>query len=191
MSSFTDPSIDCANAASTQDPAQNPPETPTIDPPEIQQNSTEFKTFCPKSFPDPQSDAPPSCQTPAPLTSRQQTAISLLTSGHTISSVAATLNLHRTTIHNWKKNPEFIHELTTRQLEIRQASDARLRRLILHATQTALDSLSSKRPDRHQHAFRLLTIMRPYITLLDKISPNCLDDYPPRPETQTKDKSND
>jgi len=125
-----------------------------------QQNPTEPNTFC-------KNTSPSSHQ----LTSRQQTAISLLTSGHTITAVAATLGLNRCTIHQWKQLPAFISELTTRQEEIRIASDARIRRLLLQASQTALDSLSSKREDRHRNAFRVLSVIRPFIPLMNQPLP--------------------
>jgi hypothetical protein len=171
--SSTDPSVNCAISSSTPaDPTS--PQTESGDASaltteiSIQQNPTESDKKDP--FPSP-SLTPASLLTPS-----QQTAISLLISGHSVSAVAAALGFHRSTVYEWKRNQAFTKELARRQHEVRHASDARLRRLLLHASHTALDSLSSKRRDRYQNAFRLLTIMRPYIPILNQPAPAFPDD---------------
>jgi len=145
---------------------QNPTESDTpkdttpepIDP--TRQNPTDSDT---------QSAPPPN------LTHRQQTAITLLLAGHTMTSVAANLGLHRSTLYEWKRQSDFMQELNRRHQEIRRASDARLRLLLLQSTQAALDSLKKKRPDRHQNAFRLLTVLRPFLPVLNQPEPPFAD----------------
>lgn len=170
MSSSFDPSIVPDTALSV--PLHPIPDAlPTQENPDtIRQNPTN---------PDPQFTQPDS---PAPkitqptLSSRQQTAITLLLSGHTISAVAAVLGLNRSTVYEWKRLPAFIRELNHRQHEIRCAADARLRRLFLQTTQTALDSLEHKCDLRHKNAFRLLSVLRPNIPFMDQPQPPMPDD---------------
>jgi hypothetical protein len=128
---------------------------PTASEPEIRHNSTDFDTKL-------KNDPPTLSQKPA-LTPTQITAISLLTAGHTIAATASLLNLHRSTIHLWKRQPPFAEELDRRIDEIAQASEARIRLLFLQTTQKALDSLKDKDPDRmYKNCFRLLALLRPY-----------------------------
>jgi hypothetical protein len=164
MSSSFDPSIVPATAPSI-DSTTIPPQ---VNPDEIRQNPTESDTQLTQPN-------PPTTITQPTLSSLQQTAITLLLSGHTLSAVAATLRLHRSTLYQWKRIPAFILELNHRQHEIRRAADARLRRL-LQTTQTALDSLEHKCDLRHKNAFRLLTVLRPYIPFMDQPEPPFPDD---------------
>lgn len=149
---------------SPQNPAESTTPPAAANNPPTSQNHTESHTNL--DFPS------PSLTPPSDLTPRQQTAISLLVSGHSISAVAATLSVSRWTLHHWKRDPAFLRELTKRQHEVCRASDARLRRLLLQTTQTALDSLGRKLDNRFQHAFRLLTILRPYIPHMNQPEPS-------------------
>jgi hypothetical protein len=157
-------------AISEPAPASDPPQTPDT----IRPNPTDPDTTSQFALPIFTPDRPQ----PSTLTPRQLAAIALLTSGKTVSSVAAMLNVHRSTLHAWKQLPDFAAELQGRRTELRDTIDARLYRILLHATHTAIASLRVKDVDAsHRNAFRLLAALRPWMPRMD-----ALLQPPPDPE---------
>jgi hypothetical protein len=161
MSSVTDPSVPITDSAPLD---SSMPQT-ADEAPVTRQNPTE---------PDIESPIRPPSLTPdhphSGLTPRQLTAIALLTSGKSVIAVASALGLHRSTIHTWKNDPAFAAELHRRQTDLARTCDARLIRLLYHATHTAIASLKVKdADDATRHAFRLITILRPWMHRLDQI----------------------
>jgi hypothetical protein len=143
-------------------PASDPPELPDT----IQPNPTDPDITAQSALPSFTPDRPQ----PNTLTPRQLVAIALLTSGKTVSSVAAMLNIHRSTLHAWKQLPDFAAELQSRRTELRDTIDARLYRILLHATHTAIASLGVKDIDAsHRNAFRLLAALRPWMPRMDAL----------------------
>ena len=77
------------------------------------------------------------------LTSQQQKALELLSTGKTITEVASSLDLNRTTIWRWTKNPEFQASLNTLIAEARVEVQQSLIALQEKAIETLKDCLSS------------------------------------------------
>jgi hypothetical protein len=157
--------------AASPTPDSAPPETPHT----IRPNPTD---------PDITAQIPlpiftPSRPQPSTLTPQQLTAIALLTSGKTVGSVATMLNIHRSTLHAWKQRPDFADELQSRRAELRDTIDARLYRILLHATHTAIASLRVKDPEEsHRNSVRLLSALRPWMPRIDAL----LQHNPSRPK---------
>jgi hypothetical protein len=143
-------------------PISHPPETPDT----IRLNPTDPDTTSQFALPIFTPDRPQ----PATLTPRQLAAVALLTSGKTVSSVAAMLKIHRSTLHAWKQLPDFAAELQSRRTELRDTIDARLYRILLHATHSAIASLRVNDIDAsHRNAFRLLAVLRPWMPRMDAL----------------------
>ena len=163
-------------ADSSTDSSTQPAEPPISDPAPICAQSETPDTIRPNpTDPDTTSQFAlpiftPDRPQPSTLTPRQLAAVALLTSGKTVGSVAAMLNIHRSTLHAWKQLPDFAAELQSRRTELRDTVDARLYRILLHATHTAITSLRVKDIDAsHRNAFRLLAALRPWMPRIDAL----------------------
>ena len=77
------------------------------------------------------------------LTSQQQKALELLGTGKTITEVASSLDLNRTTIWRWTKKPEFQASMNTLIAEAREEVQQSLIALQEKAIETLKDCLSS------------------------------------------------
>jgi hypothetical protein len=80
-------------------------------------------------------------QTPPPeLTDRQLTALEMLLTGASVTSVAKSLNVSRGTIHRWHQEPAFAAELARQRRQVYQGVADRLTAL----TNKALDVLDKQ-----------------------------------------------
>ena len=77
------------------------------------------------------------------LTSQQQKALELLGTGKTITEVASSLDLNRTTIWRWTKTPEFQASLNTMIAEARVEVQQSLIKLQEKAIEALKECLSS------------------------------------------------
>jgi hypothetical protein len=89
-----------------------------------------------------------------PLSAKQHRAIEALVAGRTVTDAAKSARVHRTTVHDWLKSPEFRAELNRRRLELCAAERAGMihtARKARKALDRALDS-----GDHPELAFRVL-----------------------------------
>jgi hypothetical protein len=172
-----------SNAEDQQRPLiTDPPTPPTtqVDPPESSPPDSPDAIRQNPTLPDTNSSNPLPIFTPnrpqPDLNPRQLTALALLTSGKTISAAASMLGVHRSTLHDWTKIPAFAAELQSRRAELRDTIDARLYRLLLHATHACIASLKVKDLQQsYRNAFRLMSTLRPWMPRIDGLL-----DHPPK-----------
>jgi hypothetical protein len=125
--------------------------------PKMHQNAPDCITATPRppasQIQNPQSKIPNRI-----LSDRQLTAITLLVSGKTDATVAAILNLDRSTVYRWKHHhPAFKASLNQKRTEIAAVASDRLRVLLLQALDYIQRQLHSKyEQDRDNAAWALL-----------------------------------
>ena len=81
----------------------------------------------------------PQNATESELSTVQEKALAALLAGHTATEAASIAGVHRSTVHRWLKEPEFLAECNRRKAEIRDAVTDRLNALQL----TAIEAVES------------------------------------------------
>ena len=75
----------------------------------------------------------PQNATEGELSTNQEKALAALLAGHTATEAASIAGVHRSTVHRWLKEPEFLAEHNRQKAEIQAAVTGRLNALQLTA----------------------------------------------------------